>query len=132
MAGRPQWYLSLMGSTKRVQPYWRLATIDMEMTPRKSCHQRPRVPESSILVVEHQHDERSRQRITTRMGILLGRSGWRPKGRRRHEYPVQLGVERHGPSTRPGSHVGNDPERRRIVLVDDGQRSVAVGAEGKL
>src|SRR5262245_38830965 len=41
MAGRPQWYLSLIGLTKSVQPYCRLATIDMLMTPRPSCHQRP-------------------------------------------------------------------------------------------
>src|SRR4051812_39526383 len=30
-----------MGFTKSVQPYWRFAIIDMQMTPRLSCHQRP-------------------------------------------------------------------------------------------
>src|ERR1051326_1787214 len=37
-----------MGLTKSVQPYCRLAIIDMQMTPRLSCHQRPRRIETAF------------------------------------------------------------------------------------
>ncbi len=43
MAARPQWNRSSIGLTNRVQPYWRLAIIDMHSTPMSSCVQRPRV-----------------------------------------------------------------------------------------
>src|SRR5689334_21302658 len=36
-----QWWRSWMGLTKSVQPYCRLAIIDMQMIPSDSCHHRP-------------------------------------------------------------------------------------------
>src|ERR1700679_1066268 len=36
MALRPQWYLASMGLTNSVQPYCKLATLAMQMTPRMS------------------------------------------------------------------------------------------------
>ena len=36
-----QWNLSPIGPTNSVQPYCRLATIDMQTIPMISCHQRP-------------------------------------------------------------------------------------------
>ena len=40
MEGLLQPYFSLIGLTKRVQPYWRLAIIDMQITPMVSCTHR--------------------------------------------------------------------------------------------
>ena len=41
IAGFVQWCLSAIGLTKSVQPYWRLAIIDMQTMPTSSCPQRP-------------------------------------------------------------------------------------------
>src|ERR1019366_10519304 len=55
IAGLVQPCLSAIGLTKSVQPYWRLAIIDMQMMPTISCHHRPPRGDSRVgawLVVE--------------------------------------------------------------------------------
>jgi hypothetical protein len=39
-----------MGLTNSVQPYWRLAIIDIQMMPRSSCHHRERVLEDGWIL----------------------------------------------------------------------------------
>src|SRR5579864_6923318 len=39
MAARPQWYFASIGLTNKFQPYCRLATAAMQITPMRSCTQ---------------------------------------------------------------------------------------------
>src|ERR1700722_11765592 len=52
IAERPQWNFWSIGSTKSVQPYWRLAIIAMQTTPIASCTQRKWRPSGAATASE--------------------------------------------------------------------------------